>query len=192
MRKYVTVLGIISLLLCLFFIQESYAKYIASANEEANMSIARWKILVNDEDIRDGSSAKTIISPVFPGNDNIAENIIAPTSDGYFDLVIDAREADVSFKYTIDIGVNEKSVVKDLVATKYVINNGEEVIITEDNKVIENTVLHRDNNDIINIRVYIMWDDGENATMDNASDTEATLGTGKALLDVKMKFTQVV
>lgn len=192
MRKYVTILGVISLLLCLFFIQESYAKYIASASEEANMSIARWKILVNDEDIRDGNSAMSIISPVFPGNDNIAENIIAPTSEGYFDLVIDAREADVSFKYTIDIGVNEESVVKDLVATKYVINNGAEILITDDNKVIENTVLHKNNTNVINIRVYIMWNDGEGATMDNASDTDATLGNGKALLDVKMKFTQVV
>ena len=191
-KKYIIILGLLSSLLCLFFIQESYAKYVASANEKATMSIARWKILVNNEDIRKNNSAETIINPVFPGNENIAQDIIAPTSEGYFDLVIDARNADVSFKYKIEIGVNENSVVKDLVATKYVINDGNEIKFVDGNTVIENTVLHRDNNSTINIRVYIVWDDGENATMDNASDTLATNGEGLALLDVKMNFTQVV
>lgn len=191
-KKYIIILGLLSSLLCLFFIQESYAKYVASANEKATMSIARWKILVNNEDIRKNNSAETIINPVFPGNENIAQDIIAPTSEGYFDLVIDARNADVSFKYKIEIGVNENSVVKDLVATKYVINDGNEIKFVDGNTVIENTVLHRDNNSTINIRVYIVWDDGENATMDNASDTLATNGEGLALLDVKMNFSQVV
>lgn len=192
MKKYIIMLGTISVLLCLFFIQESYAKYVASANEEAKMSIARWKILVNNEDIRNNNSATTIINPVFPGNENIAENIIAPTSEGYFDLIIDAREADVSFKYKIEIGVNENSIVSDLVATKYVINDGEEITFSDGNTVIENTVFHRDNNSTINIRIYIMWNDSDSATMDNASDTLATNGEGEALIDVKMSFTQVV
>lgn len=192
MKKYAIILVFLSSLLCLFFIQESYAKYVASANEEATMSIARWKILVNNEDIREGSSAKTIINPVFSGNENIKQDIIAPTSEGYFDLVIDARNADVSFKYKIEISVNEDSVVKDLVATKYTINDGNEILFTNGVATIENTVLHRDNNNLINIRVYIKWDDGENATMDNASDTLATNGEGKALMNVAMNFTQVV
>ena len=114
MKKYIIIiLGFISLLLCLFFIQESYAKYVSSADERATMSIARWKILVNNEDIRNNSTAEMIINPVFPGNENMAENIIAPTSEGYFDLIIDAREADVSFEYKIEVGVNENSIVKD-------------------------------------------------------------------------------
>ena len=67
------------------------------------MNIARWKIIVNNKDIRDNSSSSAIISPVFLGNDNVASDIIAPGSEGYFDLIIDAKAADVSFKYKIDI-----------------------------------------------------------------------------------------
>lgn len=192
MKKKVILLVVLSILLCLFFVQESFAKYITEANETANMSIARWKILVNNEDIRDESTVNTVINPVFPGNDNIAENIIAPTSEGYFDLIIDAREADVSFKYKITMSVNENSSVRDLVATKYVINDGEEITLNSDNQVIENTVLHRDNTGTINIRVYILWNDGEGASMDNSEDTSATTSSNSAMMNVSLNFTQVV
>lgn len=192
MKKKVILLVVLSILLCLFFVQESFAKYITEANETANMSIARWKILVNNEDIRDENTVNAVINPVFPGNDNIAENIIAPTSEGYFDLVIDAREADVSFKYKITLSVNEDSSVRDLVATKYVINDGEEIALDSSNQVIENTVLHRDNTGTINIRVYIVWNDGDGASMDNSEDTSATISSNSAMMNVSLNFTQVV
>lgn len=192
MKKKVILLVVLSILLCLFFVQESFAKYITEANETANMSIARWKILVNNEDIRDENTVNAVINPVFPGNDNIAENIIAPTSEGYFDLIIDAREADVSFKYKITLSVNEDSSVRDLVATKYVINDGEEIALDSSNQVIENTVLHRDNTGTINIRVYIVWNDGDGASMDNSEDTSATTSSNSAMMNVSLNFTQVV
>lgn len=155
------------------------------------MTIARWRILVNNKDIRENSTTMATITPVFEGNDNISSGIIAPTSEGYFDLIIDATEADVSFKYKIEISSSSSSPVKDLVATKYKIDDNEEVTLTKDNQVIENTVLHKDNTKPINIRVYIIWDDSENSTMDNYEDTEATKKEDRlAKMDVKLSFIQ--
>ena len=148
-KKNIIFLILVSILLSVFFVQESLAKYIASANETANMTIARWKILVNNEDIRNQSEVSATINPVFPGNDNIKENIIAPTSEGYFDLLIDAREADVSFKYKITFLPSPDSKVKELIATKYIIDTNPEVLLTKDNQTIENTIIHKDNKDII-------------------------------------------
>lgn len=193
MNKKITIpLCIICFLLCLFFIEDTYAKYITSTNESASMNIARWRILVNNKDIRENSTTNAIITPIFNGNDNINSGIIAPTSEGYFDLVIDATEADVSFKYKIEISVNQNSPVKDLIATKYIIDNGNEIPLEKDNATIENTVLHKDNTKPINIRVYIMWDDSDEATMDNDADTEATKQVDNpAKMDVKLSFTQL-
>lgn len=193
MRKIIIfALLILSSMMCLFFVQESYAKYLTSANRSASMSIARWKILVNNTDIKDNSSANATITPVFEGNDNIASNIIAPTSTGYFDLVIDASQADVSFKYDISIAVNENSSVQDLVATGYQIDNGELVELEKDNQTIGDTVMYTDSNKVINIRVYILWDDSEDASMDNTDDTVATINPdNSALMDVNLTFTQV-
>lgn len=192
MKKKLILLVVLSIILCLFFVQESLAKYITTADETANISIARWKILVNDEDIRDENTVNTVINPVFLGNDNIAENIIAPTSEGYFDLIIDAREADVSFKYKISMSVNQNSSVKDLVATKYVVNGGEPITMDINNQTIENTVLYGNNNSTINIRVYIVWNDGDGSLMDNSADTLATTSGHSAMMNVSLNFTQVV
>lgn len=192
MKKKLILLAVLSIILCLFFVQESLAKYITAADETANISIARWKILVNDEDIRDENTVNTVINPVFLGNDNIAENIIAPTSEGYFDLIIDAREADVSFKYKISMSVNQNSSVKDLVATKYVVNGGEPITMDINNQTIENTVLYGNNNSTINIRVYIVWNDGDGSLMDNSADTLATTSGNSAMMNVSLNFTQVV
>ena len=188
-KKIIVPLAILCLLLCIFLIQDTYAKYITTTNESANMTIARWRILVNNKDIRENSTTMATITPVFEGNDNISSGIIAPTSEGYFDLIIDATEADVSFKYKIEISSSSSSPVKDLVATKYKIDDNEEVTLTKDNQVIENTVLHKDNTKPINIRVYIIWDDSENSTMDNYADTEATKKEDRlAKMDVKLSF----
>ena len=191
-KKYVIILLFISLCLCLFFIQDSFAKYLTSASETANMNIARWKIIVNNKDIRDNSSSSAIISPVFLGNDNVASDIIAPGSEGYFDLIIDANAADVSFKYKLDITTDENSAVKDIIAVKYKINNGEEILFTGGNQTIEKSVLHSDNTNVINIRVYIKWNDGDGSEMDNSADTAATQNEVGAILKVNMNFTQLV
>ncbi len=193
MNKKITIpLCIICFLLCLFFIEDTYAKYITSTNESASMNIARWRILVNNKDIRENSTTNAVITPIFNGNDNINSGIIAPNSEGYFDLIIDATEADVSFKYKIEISVNQNSPVKDLITTKYIIDNGNEIPLERDNATIENTVLHKDNTKTINIRVYIKWDDSNEATMDNDADTEATKQVDNpAKMDVKLSFIQL-
>lgn len=193
MNKKITIpLCIICFLLCLFFIEDTYAKYITSTNESASMNIARWRILVNNKDIRENSTTNAVITPIFNGNDNINSGIIAPNSEGYFDLIIDATEADVSFKYKIEISVNQNSPVKDLITTKYIIDNGNEIPLERDNATIENTVLHKDNTKPINIRVCIKWDDSNEATMDNDADTEATKQVDNpAKMDVKLSFIQL-
>lgn len=193
MNKKITIpLCIICFLLCLFFIEDTYAKYITSTNESASMNIARWRILVNNKDIRENSTTNAVITPIFNGNDNINSGIIAPNSEGYFDLIIDATEADVSFKYKIEISVNQNSPVKDLITTKYIIDNGNEIPLERDNATIENTILHKDNTKPINIRVYIKWDDSNEATMDNDADTEATKQVDNpAKMDVKLSFIQL-
>ena len=190
-KHFIFIMAFLSFILCIFFIQESYAKYLTATSENATMNVARWRILVNNKDIREGSTTNAIITPVFEGNEHIANGIIAPTSEGYFDLVIDATEADVSFKYSINFSVNNNSSVTDLIATKYSINNGEFIYLDRDNQSISNQVLQVTNTNPINIRVYVLWDDGENATMDNTADTEATKNNNTAKMDVNLSFTQL-
>lgn len=172
-----------------FFIGESYAKYTSSVDSLATMSVARWRILVNNNDILSENAALQTITPTFIENEHISNNVIAPTSIGYFDLIIDAEAADVSFNYKISTTVNEDSAVKDLIITGYSINNGEIIEITEPDYVITDNILYSNPEKIYTIRIYIKWDDSDNASMNNTDDV--TAANKDAKIDVKLKFTQL-
>ena len=183
-KKYILlILSLVSLYCTLCLASETYAKYVSSATSTSSSSIARWRILVNNDDITVGATSTTLITPEFPGSDDISSNVIAPNAEGYFDLVIDASNVDVSFKYKITVEPNENSPVTELVATKYAVNGAVPVEFAEGENSFENTVNLTDTNRTINIRVFIKWDDSLNL-MTNAQDTNTTVGDQAGLLDV--------
>ena len=183
-KKYILlILSFISMYVTVCMANETYAKYISSATSTASSSIARWRILVNNDDITVGATSTTLVTPVFPGSDDISSNVIAPNAEGYFDLVLDASNVDVSFRYTVTVAPNENSPVTELVATKYAINGSEPVNFVDGNDTLEGNVSLSDTNRTINIRVYIKWDDTLNL-MTNAQDTNTTVGDQAGLLDV--------
>jgi hypothetical protein len=180
--------AMIFLALTIFLVHDSYAKYLTALNETTNIRVARWRILVNNNDIRANNTASAVVTPVFYQNNHIANNIIAPTSEGYFDLVIDSSGADVSFNYSLDVGVNSTSAVQDLVVTGYQVNNGQ-TVSQVNTPLFQDQVLYSSGVTSNTIRVFIKWDDSANATMNNAADTLAADGTAK--LDVTLQFQQV-
>lgn len=184
-------LACIALLFVVLVVTDTYSKYLTEASGTTDIAIARWRILVNGQDIRNNADLSQVISPTIYQNNHIANNVIAPRSTGYFDLVIDCRDADVSFEYEIDISPNEDSSVTDLVATGYSIDGGSTVSMNRGD-TISNQVLLSSNTQTISIRVYIEWDDvSENAVMDNEADTNATKSGNNALLDVNLSFIQI-
>lgn len=190
-KKIKLIVAFVSLLISFNFIQETYAKYVKNVEGNAEMAVARWRILVNNENIRTGSLAASTITPVFAGNTHIANDVIAPLSTGYFDIIIDSSETDVSFTYTISSSVNENSDVSDLVTTGYSINGGATVNFTTYNTDITGTINYGATTPT-SIRIYVMWDDAvATATMDNTDDTDATYSTNaNATLDVNLTFQQ--
>lgn len=180
-------IALISLVYCISLIQDTYAKYVSSASGNATMSIARWNILVNDTDIKNNSNFTNTITPVFEGNENIANNVIAPTSTGYFDIVLDGANADVSFNYTINLEVDETSDVSDLVIEKYTIGS-DPTEYTYDGTISNNIIL-TDVNKTISYRFYVTWNDSETASMDNVGDTLAA--GGEAKIAVSINFIQL-
>lgn len=187
-RKIRFFVALISLFYCVTLIQATYAKYVTSADANANITIARWNVLVNGQDVKNNSDFSSKITPVFAGNDNIAANIIAPTATGYFDIIINGNSTDVSFTYSVSLKNDDNSQVKDLKLINYALDGGETTEFV-DNKITGNVLLN-DSNKIHTIRVYVMWNDETNtSTMNNASDTAATQN-GKAILDVDVNLIQ--
>lgn len=193
LKKYILLLALVSAIISLFAIINTFAKYATSAKEMTDIPIARWNIKVNDTSIKNGDSLTNVITPVFPGSEHIAEGIIAPTAEGYFDLNLDCSDADVSFSYNINITPNENSSVSDIITTGYSIDNGDIMQFEDVQNSITDDIYYSSGITNRMIRVYIKWnDDSQTENMDNESDTTATLDTTNgALLNVNLVFTQI-
>ena len=189
-KKFILLIILILILCLVFFLIQIFAKYLTSATGNTSMNIARWNILVNNVSIKDNTNISNTLVPVFPGNENIAPGIIAPTAEGYFDLALNFKDADVSFEYEITSTVAPNSSVKDLVLTGYSIDDGNKIEFSN-NSSIKDTILLTDNIDNRKIRVFVKWDDGALATMDNSQDTQATISGTPALINVNISFTQI-
>ena len=186
-KKIILLLALFSLFTCLYFIQSTYAKYITSTSGNVEAKIARWNILVNNTDITGNKTLTNDITPVYLQSEHIAENVIAPTSSGYFDLVIDYSNVDVSFSYNISIKPN--NVLNDFVPTAYQIDNGQKINLTN-STTITNDILYSETTKTKRIRVYLEWVDDTRQTMDNAADTKVTNENDEVTLQVAITFTQ--
>lgn len=179
-----------------YVIADTYSKYITSTSGSANVRIARWKIMVNDQDIVTNSDVSSVIEPVFSGGNDVAPDVIAPGVEGYFDITIDGTDTDVSFSYTIYTSDDEDSDVSDLVLSGYSIDGGSRQAVTSQNGQISitNSILYNQADKDVTVRIYFKWNDDENngALMDNSDDTEAAkTQDGSARITVGVRFVQI-
>lgn len=191
-KKSIVFLAIFFAFLTILFIIQTYAKYISSANGETAISIAKWNIKVNNKSIKTDTNISSTIAPVFPGNENIASNILAPTAEGYFDLNLDFTDADVSFRYTITSSIAENSPVKDFLIVGYSIDNGNRIDFDGNANSITEDILLSSNIQNRTIRIFLKWVDDESASMSNEEDTIATTSSTPAICNVNINFTQII
>ena len=181
----------VALFLVILVVTDTYSKYLTEADGTANIAIARWRRLVNGQDIRNNTDLSQVITPVFYEDPDISNDIIAPRSKGYFDIIIDCRDADVSFEYNISTSPSADSSVSDLIATGYSIDGGSTINLSRNQHII-NQVPIASNPETISIRIYIEWYDDEDEDMDNTDDTNATKSGDDAKMDVNLSFKQIV
>ena len=181
----------------LSIVSNTYSRYVAAAEESIDLALANWQILLNDEDITSSSSSAGTINPVILENENVANNKLAPSSVGYFDIDIDASFVEISFNYNIKINKNE--VLDDLLITKYKLieegTNPEETdYINVVNNKINGTVDYSDEASAksFKIRVFFEWFDDVNEESDDESDTEIVKNNNSLTLDATIKFTQKI
>ena len=190
-RKIFLLLSFLSLFICLYFVSDTYAKYLTRASAGVNGKIAKWNIVVNDTNVKNNDTLTEVITPVFAGNTHVAQNVIAPTVTGYFDLELDATDMEVSFTY--NISVTRNSSLRDFIVTGYKVDNGEviDVDTSVETPTISNDILLSDTTRVHTIRVYIGWnDDVDTQELNNAQDTAVTSNLDEVNLTVNMSFIQ--
>lgn len=190
-KKWHLILAICALILCITQIQQTYAKYLDTKEGDTDFTIAKWKILVNQQDITEASTMSSLINPVYIENEHMKEGVIAPGREGYFDLVIDSSNTEVSFRYDISVTSSENSSVNDLIITGYSLNDSEIIPVSDQLNNLSNVIYYTDTNKENKIRINFKWRDGTGENMNNEADTNASIQGVNAKLKANITFTQI-
>ena len=182
---------LVFILLCLVFIflfQEAYAKYRKYASVQVDNTVAKWNIKINNELIGNKTTLTNHITPTITSSNYVKENVLAPGSTGYFDVNIDATDADVNFTYDIDIAKYDTDTIDDLNIYAYAINDFTTTYNVSDG-TIGGTIQH--NTASTTIRIFFKWIDDGTDTMNNQADTNVALNnTSNANILVTFHLTQ--
>ena len=197
-----------SLALTVSLMSNTYSRYVADTTGSLEVQFAKWKILVNENDITSGNVSSIELTPVVDENENVAKNKLAPSSKGYFDIEIDPTDVEVSFDYEISLEVLNEN-IPDLLVTKYSLIKGDTDLdkdTIEMNDIVDNVIsgTFRYKNvasgsdevfafEPFTIRVYFEWIDNEEvSTMSDEADTQIGLNAENYTLQIKanIKFEQ--
>ena len=199
LKKFKLLLVIASLATTLSLMSNTYSRYVASSTGNVDVEFAKWQILVNENDISTNNSSSITFEPTIESNANVAENKMAPSSTGYFDIEIDPTNVDVSFKYNIDLNIENEN-IPDLIITKYTIipesYTDKDVLVYNylENNKLENTLSYDKTNPFekFTIRVYFQWYEGSNEIMDDSMDTEIANTNTTFKINASINFEQVI
>lgn len=185
LKKVKLIIAFMSLSVCLCLMSNTYSRYVAATTGNVDALFAKWQILVNNTDITSSSSSTIEFTPTMEENEYAADNVVAPGSTGYFDIVIDPTNVDVSFSYTIDLAIENEN-LPDISMTKYTIlpTDYEEGDPLEYTDIVENqitSILNFDKEtegfefETFTIRIFFEWLEGETEEMDDEEDTAVGL-----------------
>lgn len=195
-KKIGILILLVSASISLGLMSNTYSRYVADTKGNIDILFAKWQILVNTIDVTSNSSSSISFEPVIESNDNIASGVIAPTSKGHFDIEVDPSNVEVSFKYTINLSIENEN-IPDLMITKYAIIpndyvSGELELITLTDNTITNTLYYDNSTEDFShkpftVRVYFEWYEGENELMNDEEDSKVNDETFKINADIKFE-----
>ena len=179
MRKTWILVGIVMLLFTSYQIATTYAKYITEATATVEKQAGAWVIKLNNKDISNSNSETTfdIDELIFPENEFVVEGKLAPSSSGYFDVVIDPTGSSVAVRFDVTLDVSGLSAYEAINFTSaYRVVDGEEVsegmVRTADHTFSGVISLDDVKNGIPStMRFYIGWEEDDTEEGDE-SDTQ--------------------
>lgn len=189
LKRIKVILILLVLSVTLSFMSHTYSRYVAESTSNVQVSFAKWQILLNESDITNGTTSNIEITPVVESSTNVKANTIAPSSKGYFDILVNPSNVDVSFDYTLSLQILNDN-LPDILISKYaILNEGyKETDTITKLDITDNTIsgsLTYDNATEnftfkpFTIRVYFEWVEGTNESMDDELDTSIGLDAAK-------------
>lgn len=181
MKKTWILIGILMLTITICIVAGSYAKYSSSASAHTETPAGAWIVKVNNTDI----SAENVITNFtisnlsYPNSQYVAQNKIAPGSNGYFDIVIDPTGCSTAIQYDVTLDTSELSLINSirLESAALIVNGVEDVtgIVRTGENTYSGIIDLDDVKDetTSTVRFYIRWEDDGTGVNDN---TDTAIG----------------
>ena len=205
--KFKLIIACFILIVLVSFVSNTFSKYVSSSQGDLTVSFAKWQILVNNLDFTEEANSKIVFVPVVKANEDVNENAVAPSTEGYFDIKIDPSNVGLSFRYDIDFEIENKD-IPDLMISKYAIipNDFQEGVdgityTTLDSNVVSNEMIFDKKTENFQfepftVRLWFEWYEGEGEQMLDEDDaiigSVAALETTKFRMIANVKFEQIM
>ena len=165
-NKIIYIVCAIMIFISIYEIKNTYGLFESKKEIDIDKSVAKWNIYINDNNLNT-TETFTIDNFTFQETDTVAKDKIAPGILGWFDILIDARDTQVSIIYEITFDFT--SLPSNITVEKIEEINGREIIKTGPNTYSNYITLEDINNNLKDtIRVHIK---GNNDEENNENDT---------------------
>lgn len=183
-------LGCFFLIFLTYEIVDSYGIFESNIKSDAESSLSKWQILINESQITGETNTFTIDQVYWEPNTGVASGKAAPGLSGYFEIIIDPTGSEVSVEYEITLdflNLNNNMIyitsVKD--------ENDVPLTLIDVNKYygmipLSNILL----NEVKTIKVEFIWENDE----DNNEIDSSYIGSSNPLLDIpiSVKLSQYI
>ncbi len=183
MKRWLIILFVISVTITLYEIGSSFALFENAKEIVTNTDIGKWEILVNDDSINETTSF-SVSNIHVSGDSNVRANYFAPGTSGYFDLVIDPDDTQVSIYY--EIVCRTDRITNPQISLTRIENVGKPDLIDLGNYTHAGVIPLTDieNGDITTIRFHVEWNNN-----DNNNEVDSLYGSSSATFDIPMEIT---
>ena len=183
MKRLIIILFVFVLFITIYEISLSFSLFESAKDIVINNDIGRWQIKVNN-DLINNKTTFEVTNVKVSNDENVRVDHFAPGTEGYFDIVIDPTDTDVSIYYEILCRT-------DMIKNSQISMTRMENVDGDDLKVVApytyaSVIPLRDikNNKITTIRFYISWNNNE-----NNNEVDSLYGSSSANFEIPMELT---
>ena len=165
------IFGIFILTVIMYEFNASYGLFESNNNMIVNSEIGKWNVYVGGREATSGTFNVDSINIV--DSSNVKEGKLAPSTMGYFDVVIDPRNTSVSVRY--DITFDFSSIIGNFSVTAIEEVNSGNLIRTGENTYTKVISLADIKNGTTNkVRVHVKWNN-----IEENNDVDSVIGSTK-------------
>ena len=183
MKRWLIILFVISLTATCYVISDSFGLFESEKEIVINNDIGKWQILVNNNTINQTTSF-SVSNIHVSGDNNVRENYFAPGTSGYFDIVIDPNDTDVSIYY--EIVCRTDRITNPQISLTRIENVDKTDLINVGEYSYAGVIPLSDiQNDVTTtIRFHVTWTNNE-----NNNEIDSLYGSSSATFDIPMEIT---